>query len=133
LFLILLAIWRKSQASVWIMADADASLRDFSLAAAGAEAWPARSGHRDHRGRSIRVASPRRGRYTASAPVSTPHTGRDSLAALRRQGLAVTQLPILRDVDTAADALTVAAESRPTSRFVAAVRSQIPVSGLVAG
>jgi glycosyltransferase A (GT-A) superfamily protein (DUF2064 family) len=66
-------------------------------------------------------------------PVSTPHTGRDSLAALRRRGLAVTQLPILRDVDTAADALTVAAESPATSRFATAVRSQIPVSELVAG
>lgn len=61
-----------------------------------------------------------------AVPVSTPHTGRDLLVALRRRGLAVAHLPILRDVDTATDAWTVAAETRPTSRFATAVRAQIP-------
>jgi glycosyltransferase A (GT-A) superfamily protein (DUF2064 family) len=68
-----------------------------------------------------------------TVPVSTPHTGRNVLAALRRRGLAILQLPILRDVDTAPDAWGVAAGTRSTSRFAAAVRAHIPVPELVAG
>jgi glycosyltransferase A (GT-A) superfamily protein (DUF2064 family) len=52
---------------------------------------------------------------------STSETGRNTLAALRRRGLRVALLPILRDVDTAADARAVAALCPPPSRFARAV------------
>ena len=42
-------------------------------------------------------------------PMSTGETGAAQLARLRAHGLAVTLLPVLRDVDTAADLLGVAA------------------------
>jgi rSAM/selenodomain-associated transferase 1 len=53
-------------------------------------------------------------------PTSTPTTGADTLAALRRLGLAVVLLPELPDVDTVADAAAVAALCPPSSRFAAA-------------
>jgi hypothetical protein len=49
-------------------------------------------------------------------PTSTPHTGRDQHDRLTAAGLQVTALPMLRDVDTAADAHHVAALV-PDSRF----------------
>lgn len=52
---------------------------------------------------------------------STSDTGENTLAALRRRGLRVASLPILRDVDTAADARAVAALCPPLSRFARAV------------
>jgi rSAM/selenodomain-associated transferase 1 len=58
-------------------------------------------------------------------PTSTPDTGRQTFAALTGRGLAVTLLPPLRDVDTAADAHAVAAQC-PDSRFAAAVRENLP-------
>ncbi|MEU7876326.1 DUF2064 domain-containing protein [Dactylosporangium sp. NPDC049140] len=58
-------------------------------------------------------------------PMSTPDTGRHTLAALAGQGVTVTLLPPLRDVDTAADAHAVAAQC-PDSRFAAAVRAHLP-------
>jgi rSAM/selenodomain-associated transferase 1 len=54
-------------------------------------------------------------------PTSTAETGARTLTALRRAGLRVALLPELRDVDTAADALAVAAMCAPGSRFAAAV------------
>jgi rSAM/selenodomain-associated transferase 1 len=59
-------------------------------------------------------------------PTSTPATGEQTLAALRRHGLRVHLLPRLRDVDTAADALAVAAMCPPGSRFVRAVAAGVP-------
>ena len=54
-------------------------------------------------------------------PMSTPDTGPVQRARLTAAGLRVTDLPVLRDVDTAADALAVAGQV-PSSRFAAKVR-----------
>ncbi|SOD61592.1 hypothetical protein SAMN06297387_103246 [Streptomyces zhaozhouensis] len=51
-------------------------------------------------------------------PMSRADTGAAQRARLRRLGLAVEELPTLRDVDTAADAARVAAEA-PPGRFTA--------------
>ncbi|WP_327238455.1 DUF2064 domain-containing protein [Streptomyces sp. NBC_01317] len=53
-------------------------------------------------------------------PMSVPETGAVQRARLTGAGLAVRNLPVLRDVDTAQDAELVAAEA-PTSRFAAAL------------
>jgi uncharacterized protein len=55
-------------------------------------------------------------------PTSRDDTGRRTLEALQRRGLSVALLPELRDVDTAADALAIAA-SHPHGRFAAAVQA----------
>lgn len=54
-------------------------------------------------------------------PTSRDDTGERTLHALRAAGLRVALLPELSDVDTATDALAVAAAA-PTTRFAAAVR-----------
>lgn len=54
-------------------------------------------------------------------PMSTARTGAIQRTRLVRAGLRVTDLPQLRDVDTAADALAVAHEA-PQSRFAARAR-----------
>lgn len=54
-------------------------------------------------------------------PMSTARTGAIQRARLVRAGLRVVDLPQLRDVDTAADALAVAHEA-PQSRFAARAR-----------
>ena len=54
-------------------------------------------------------------------PMSVPHTGAIQRARLAAAGLRVTDLPRLRDVDTAADAVAVALEA-PHTRFAARVR-----------
>ncbi|MCF7547990.1 DUF2064 domain-containing protein [Pseudonocardia sp. WMMC193] len=56
----------------------------------------------------------------AAVPMSRADTGENTLAALRAAGLRVALLPELTDVDTAEDALAVAA-TVPGSRFAAAV------------
>lgn len=53
-------------------------------------------------------------------PMSTPDTGRLTRLALTERGLHVAELPVLSDVDTWDDALTVAAAA-PGSHFAAAV------------
>jgi rSAM/selenodomain-associated transferase 1 len=58
-------------------------------------------------------------------PTSTPGTGAATLAALRRCGLRVAVLPVLRDVDTAADAVAAAALCAPGSRFARAVATEL--------
>jgi len=58
-------------------------------------------------------------------PMSTPDTGRHTVAALRARGLTVAYAELLRDVDTADDAWAVAAEA-PGGRFAAAVRRHVP-------
>lgn len=60
-----------------------------------------------------------------TVPMSTPDTGRLTLAALEQRGLRVTLLPVLRDVDTAADAHAVAATC-PPGRFPQAVATLLP-------
>ncbi|GIE91003.1 TIGR04282 family arsenosugar biosynthesis glycosyltransferase [Actinoplanes regularis] len=57
---------------------------------------------------------------------STATTGGRTLAALRRRGLRVSLLSRLRDVDTVADARTVAGLCPPGSRFVHAVAADVP-------
>ena len=54
-------------------------------------------------------------------PMSTPSTGAVQRARLLAAGLGVADLPQLRDVDTAADAVAVAREA-PRSRFAARAR-----------
>lgn len=49
-------------------------------------------------------------------PMSQPDTGARTLAALRANGLSVSPLPSLSDVDTMADAVRVAAQA-PATRF----------------
>ncbi|MGW3345910.1 TIGR04282 family arsenosugar biosynthesis glycosyltransferase [Nonomuraea rubra] len=54
-------------------------------------------------------------------PMSHPETGKHQLDRLERAGLDVHHLPELTDVDTAADAATVAADA-PSSHFAATLR-----------
>ncbi|MFG1948256.1 TIGR04282 family arsenosugar biosynthesis glycosyltransferase [Nonomuraea sp. NPDC048826] len=54
-------------------------------------------------------------------PMSHPETGKLQLDRLERAGLSVRLLPELIDVDTAADAVTVAAQA-PGSRFAAVLK-----------
>ncbi len=59
-------------------------------------------------------------------PMSTANTGASQRARLHAAGLRVADLPLLRDVDTAADAVAVARQA-PWSRFAAQVRELAPV------
>jgi hypothetical protein len=62
-------------------------------------------------------------------PMSTADTGAVQRARLQAAGLRVAELPLLRDVDTAADAVAVARQA-PLSRFAARARELAPVLGL---
>jgi len=62
-------------------------------------------------------------------PMSTADTGAAQRARLHAAGLRVAELPRLRDVDTAADAVAVARQA-PLSRFAARARELAPVLGL---
>ncbi|MEV0895953.1 DUF2064 domain-containing protein [Actinoplanes sp. NPDC049802] len=62
-------------------------------------------------------------------PTSTAETGARTWAALRNRGLRPARLPRLRDVDTAADAVTVAAACPPGRRFPKAVTRHLPGVG----
>lgn len=66
------------------------------------------------------LRDPRRAGVLADVPMSTPDTGARTLAALRASGLRVAPVAELTDVDTAAEAVQVAA-TIPGSRFAAAV------------
>ena len=61
-------------------------------------------------------------------PMSTADTGAVQRARLHAAGLRVAELPRLRDVDTAADAVAVARQA-PRSRFAARARELAPVLG----
>ena len=61
-------------------------------------------------------------------PMSTPRTGAVQRARLLAAGLRVADLPRLRDVDTAADAVSVACQA-PQSRFAARARELAVVLG----
>jgi glycosyltransferase A (GT-A) superfamily protein (DUF2064 family) len=65
-------------------------------------------------------------------PMSTSRTGAVQRARLLSAGLRVAELPQLRDVDTAADALAVAREA-PGSRFAAQARELSGVLGAAVG
>jgi rSAM/selenodomain-associated transferase 1 len=71
------------------------------------------------------LRDPEHGAALASVPMSSAHTGLYTTAALRARGLTVRLVSTLTDVDTAADARTVAAAC-PDSRFAAAVFAHIP-------
>ncbi|MEU4243648.1 DUF2064 domain-containing protein [Actinoplanes sp. NPDC026619] len=58
-------------------------------------------------------------------PMSRADTGALTSAALEGLGLRVVTLPVLTDVDTAADAHAVAALCRPESRFAGVVRTEL--------
>ncbi|MGO9192448.1 MAG: DUF2064 domain-containing protein [Streptosporangiaceae bacterium] len=64
-------------------------------------------------------------------PMSTANTGASQRARLHAAGLRVADLPLLRDVDTAEDAVAVACQA-PWSRFAARVRELAPVLDPVA-
>lgn len=74
---------------------------------------------------ALGLRDPAAAALVADVPTSRADTGERTLAALRAAGLRVALLPELTDVDTAADALTVAADA-PHSRFAAAVRALPP-------
>jgi glycosyltransferase A (GT-A) superfamily protein (DUF2064 family) len=69
---------------------------------------------------ALGLHDPAHARLLAAVPMSTPETGRRTLAALRDAGLRVRLLPVLRDVDHWEDAVAVAALA-PAGRFAAAV------------
>jgi uncharacterized protein len=69
---------------------------------------------------ALGLHDPRHAGLLRGVPMSTPDTGRRTLAALRGAGLRVRMLPRLRDVDEWADALAVA-DLAPAGRFAAAV------------
>lgn len=56
-------------------------------------------------------------RLLRGVPMSTPDTGAEQRRRLLAAGLAVAELPVLRDVDTAADAAEVAAQAPAGGRF----------------
>jgi glycosyltransferase A (GT-A) superfamily protein (DUF2064 family) len=66
------------------------------------------------------LRDPRAAALVADVPTSRDDTGARTLHALRAGGLRVGLLPELTDVDTAADAVAVAAVA-PAGRFAAAV------------
>jgi rSAM/selenodomain-associated transferase 1 len=74
---------------------------------------------------ALGLRDPAHGAALREVPMSTPDTGRRTLAALYARGLSVAMLPALRDVDVAADAYAVA-QLCPESRFAAAVRDNLP-------
>jgi glycosyltransferase A (GT-A) superfamily protein (DUF2064 family) len=74
---------------------------------------------------ALQLENPADAGLLRSVPMSTPDTGRLTLAGLRNHGLAMKPLPVLRDVDTAEDAHAVAAMC-PGSRFARAVHTQVP-------
>lgn len=65
---------------------------------------------------ALAVSDPQHVTGLTSVPMSTGHTGQDTLDVLRRRGLTVTLLPELIDVDTCVEAAAVA-QSLPDSRF----------------
>ena len=69
---------------------------------------------------ALGLCDPRNAALVAAVPTSRDDTGERTLRALRAGGLRVGLLPELTDVDTAADALAVAATA-PTGRFAAAL------------
>ncbi len=75
---------------------------------------------------ALGLRDPRHGAVLRGVPMSRPDTGERTLAALVGRGLRVAMLPVLRDVDTAADAHAVARDCAASARFPAAVSAQVP-------
>ncbi|MEU6068740.1 DUF2064 domain-containing protein [Streptomyces sp. NPDC047082] len=73
---------------------------------------------------ALGLADPARaGSLVRGVPMSTDRTGAIQRLRLAEAGLTVCHLPLLRDVDTAADAASVAVLCPPGSRFAAALGS----------
>ena len=70
----------------------------------------------------LALADGRNAEVLREVPMSTPGTGAATRRALEQRGLAVATAPVLRDVDTAEDAVLVA-RAAPHTRFAAAWRS----------
>jgi hypothetical protein len=70
---------------------------------------------------TLGLRDPAYGQALRDVPTSTSDTGALTLSALRARGLRVRLLPVLRDVDTCADAVAVAALCPAGGRFVPAV------------
>ncbi|MFC8145622.1 DUF2064 domain-containing protein [Streptomyces paradoxus] len=78
---------------------------------------------------ALGFAQPARARsLVRGVPMSTDRTGAIQRSRLTEAGLSVADLPVLRDVDTAADAAQVAACCPPGSRFAAALASLAEVA-----
>lgn len=82
---------------------------------------------------ALGLRDPADGELLAGVAMSTPRTGADTLAALRSRGRRVALLPGLRDVDTAEDAVVVAGQCQPGSRFARAVTGGVLSSTLSTG
>lgn len=65
---------------------------------------------------ALGLRDPRHATALRRVPMSTPDTGRLTRSALAGLGLRIADLPVLSDVDTWSDALTVAADA-PDTRF----------------
>ena len=79
----------------------------------------------------IGLAVPRRDVFDG-VPMSDASTGSAQLDRLLALGLSIAELPVIRDVDTFADAVTVAGLA-PNGRFAAAVRRVTPGWGVTPG
>jgi glycosyltransferase A (GT-A) superfamily protein (DUF2064 family) len=94
----------------------------------GADAWFGPAADGGFWGLGLRVPD---ADLVRGVPMSTTDTGALQRARLDAAGLRVAELPRLRDVDTAADAVAVARQA-PLSRFAARARELAPVLGLSA-
>ncbi len=74
---------------------------------------------------ALQLENPADATVLRTVPMSTSDTGARTLAGLQERGLSMALLPVLRDVDTAADARAVAAVC-PDSRFARAVHALVP-------
>lgn len=77
---------------------------------------------------ALGVRDPALAGLIVDVPTSRPDTGARTLATLRAAGCHVAELPELSDVDTAKDAVTVAADV-PNGRFAAAVTAALAPAG----
>jgi glycosyltransferase A (GT-A) superfamily protein (DUF2064 family) len=77
---------------------------------------------------ALGLAEPRQPELLLGVPMSTPSTGAVQRAVLTAAGLRVSDLPVLRDVDTPADATEVAGLA-PHTRFARVLRESAPAGG----
>jgi glycosyltransferase A (GT-A) superfamily protein (DUF2064 family) len=102
-------------------------LRDLGLALDDADAVLAPAS--DGGWWALGLRDPRHADALVGVPVSTAQTGDRTVAALRARRLTVVIGPCLRDVDTAADAIAVAAHAHG-ERFRQAVAHHVPIGAI---